>query len=400
MENVIKIFIFTATRAEYGLLRWIVKALQEDPRFETYLIVGGTHLSLADGYTLEEIKEDGVKNIIQLPFLNASRTSEALSSSIGTGIIQLSKVFDLLKPDFSLVLGDRYELFIFAITSMMFKTPIIHIAGGERTEGVIDEQVRHAITKMAHIHMVTTEFYAENVSKMGEEDWRIHIVGSPGLENIKKLKLYSKEEIYNLLGINLDYPTVLCTYHPVTLENEENTISQVKNLLESLSQYDIQVILTKPNAEVGSDKITDFIKNFIKDKKNMYLFDSLGSKMYLSIMQYAKAVVGNSSSGIIEAPSFNIPTLNIGDRQKGRFRPESVVDVGYSLEDIKKGLEKVLFDKEFLDRIKNIKNPYGDGNTSQYVLEALNKILDLPKEKLLKKTLDFEVKKDEWHRYF
>lgn len=395
-----KIFIFTASRAEYGLLRWIIKKLQHASEFKTYVIVGGTHLSNEYGYTLKEIIADKVKNILELPFLNTSTKPNALVSSVGNGLIQISQLFSIYNPDFCILLGDRYELFIIAIASLMFRVPIFHFHGGELTEGVIDEQVRHAITKMSHIHMVATEFYAENVSKMGEEDWRIHIVGAPGLENLKKLKLYSKKEIYNLTRINLDYPTILCTYHPVTLESEESAILQIKNLLEALSQYDLQVIFTRPNAEVGSDKIVEFINNFISNRRNMYFFDSLGTRLYLSIMQYVRAVVGNSSSGIIEAPSFHIPTVDIGDRQKGRFKPASVISVGYSVEEIKRGLEKALFDKKFLEKIKYVKNPYGDGNTSDYVLKAIKEILELPREKLLKKSIDFEVKKNEWHRYF
>jgi len=395
-----KFFVFTASRAEYGLLRWIIKRLQNTPEYKTYVIVGGSHLSNEYGHTIDEIVADKVENILELPFLNVSTKSNALVSSVGNGLIQISQLFSIYNPDFSILLGDRYELFIIAIASLMFRVPIIHFHGGELTEGVIDEQVRHAITKMSHIHMISTEFYAENVSKMGEEDWRIHIVGAPGLENIKKLKLYSKEEIYKLTNIDLYKPTILCTYHPITLESEKNVISQVRNLLKVLSQYDLQIVFTRPNAEVGSNKIVELIKSFINNRRNMYFFDSLGTKLYLSIMQHVKAIVGNSSSGIIEAPSFHIPTVDIGDRQKGRFKPESVISTGYSADEIKKGLEKALLGKKFLEKIKYIKNPYGDGNTSEYVVEAMKEILKIPKEELLKKKLDFEVKKIEWHKYF
>lgn len=393
-----KIAIFTATRAEYGLLRWTIKSLQE--LFEIYVIVGGTHLSPTDGYTVEEIKKDKIKNILKLPFLNVSKTAPALTSSIGNGLIQISQVFSYIKPDFLLILGDRYELFIPAIGSMMFGTPIIHLSGGEKTEGLIDEQVRHAITKMAHIHMPSTTLYAENISKMGEEDWRIHIVGAPGLENIKRLELYKKEEILKLTGIDVNKDTVICTYHPVTLEGEDSVRWQIKNLLEALSKFDLQIVFTRPNAEVGSDEIVNMIKKFVNDNPRAYFFDSLGSRLYLSFLKYAKAIIGNSSSGIIEAPSFSIPTVNIGNRQEGRLQPESVIQTGYSVDEIYKGIEKALYDREFLSKIKTIKNPYGDGNTSKYVVEAMKRILKIPKEKLLKKRLNFEVKKNEWHRYF
>jgi len=394
----VKIAIFTATRAEYGLLRWTIKRLQES--LEIYVIVGGTHLSPVEGYTIDEIKRDKIKNILKLPFLNVSKTAPALTNSIGNGLIQISQVFSYIKPNFLLILGDRYELFIPAIVSMMFGIPIIHLSGGERTEGLIDEQVRHAITKTAHIHMPSTEFYAENISKMGEEDWRIYIVGAAGLENIKKLEPYSKKEILDLSDIDVDKPTILCTYHPVTLEGEESVAWQMSNLLKALSKFNLQVVFTRPNAEVGSDKIVKMIKDFVAKNDKAYFFDSLGSRLYLSFLKYAKAVVGNSSSGIIEAPSFHIPTVNIGNRQKGRFKPESVIQTGYSVNEIAEGLEKALYNEEFLQQIKHLKNPYGDGNANKYVVDAMREFVKIPKERLLKKKLSFEVRKDEWHRYF
>ena len=390
--------IFTATRAEYGLLRYTIKKIQK--LMDLYVLVGGAHLSIIDGYTLNELKKDKIENIIEIPFLCSSKKSMALTNSIGNGLIQISQVFNYIKPYFLIILGDRFEIFIPAISSMMCNIPIIHLCGGEKTEGLIDEQVRHAITKMAHIHMPSTELYAENISKMGEEDWRIHIVGAPGLENIKKLELYKKEEILKLTGIDVNKNTIICTYHPVTLEGEDSVKWQIKNLLEAISKFDSQIVFTRPNAEVGSDKIVNMIKKFVNDNPKAYFFDSLGSKLYLSFLKYMKAVVGNSSSGIIEASSFSIPTVNIGNRQEGRLRSESVIQSGYSINQIYKGIEKAVYDTEFLKKIKKIKNPYGNGRASKYVNKATEEILKISKEKLLKKRLDFEVKKNEWHKYF
>ncbi|MBA7512817.1 GDP/UDP-N,N'-diacetylbacillosamine 2-epimerase (hydrolyzing) [subsurface metagenome] len=324
----------------------------------------------------------------------------ALTNSIGNGLIQISQVFNYIKPDFLIILGDRYEIFIPAISSMMCNIPIVHLCGGEKTEGLIDEQVCHAITKMAHIHMPSAGLYAENISKMGEEDWRIHIVGAPGLENIKNLELYTEEEILKLTGIDVNKNTIICTYHPVTLEGEDSIRWQIKNLLEALSKIDLQIVFTRPNAEVGSDEIVNMIKIFVDNNPKAYFFNSLGSKLYLSFLKHARAVVGNSSSGIIEAPSFLIPTVNIGNRQEGRLQPESVVQTGYLVNEIYKGINKALYDNNFLESIKNLKNPYGNGKASKYVIKAMEEILKIPKEKLLKKRLDFEVKKNEWHRYF
>jgi len=396
-----RIFIFTTTRADYGLLRWIILRLQKSSEFETYVIVGGTHLSEMHGYTVREILRDGAKNIIQVPFLSTSSNPVGLCCSVGNGVIQMSQVFSAYKPDFLMLLGDRYELFVACIPALINKIPNIHLHGGEKTEGDIDEQVRHAITKMAHIHMPSTGFYAENISKMGEEDWRIHVVGAPGLESIKRLELYSKKEILQLSGVDVNRPTILCTYHSVTLEGEESVTWQVNNLLKALSRFNLQMVFTRPNAEIGCEKIVKIIKNFVtKNNDKAYFFDSLGSRLYLSFLEWVKGVIGNSSSGIIEAPSFHIPTVNIGNRQKGRFKPESVIQTGYSVDEIIKGLKKALYDKEFLEQIKYIKNPYGDGNGSRYVMEAIKEIVMIPKEKLLKKKLSFEVKKGEWHRYF
>ncbi len=400
MKNKKMVFIFTTTRADYGLLRWIINRLQKSSEFESRIIVGGEHLSGAYGYTMQEILEDDVEKLIQVPFLGGSMDATALISSVGNGLIQISQVFSANKPDFLVLLGDRYELFIMAIAGLIHRVPIIHLHSGEVTEGVIDEQVRHAITKMSHIHMVAAEFYAENVSKMGEEDWRIHIIGATGLENMKRLKLYTEEEIRGLTGVNVDVPTLVCTYHPVTLESEENMIWQVGNLLKALSKFEIQIVFTKPNAEVGSDKIVKLIEDFVAKNKNTHFFDSLGSKLYLSFLRYAKAVVGNSSSGIIEAPSLRIPTMNVGTRQKGRLQPESVIQTGYSVDEITEGLKRALHEEEFLKRVKRVKNPYGDGNASEYVLRAMEEISQVPEEKLLKKTLDFEVRKTQWHTYF
>lgn len=400
MKNNHNIFIFTSTRADYGLQRWIIKEMQNSTKFNIYVIVGGTHLSEEYGNTIKEILKDDIKNIIKIPFLNTSLDASSLTSSIGSGLIQISQIFNIYKPDFIVSLGDRHELFIIAIAALLYQVPIIHLHGGENTTSVIDEQVRHAITKMAHIHMPSTSLYAENISKMGEEDWRIHIVGAPGLENIKKLELYKKGEILKLTSIDVNKNTIICTYHPVTLEGENSVKWQIKNLLEALSKFDFQIVFTRPNAEVGSDEIINMIKEFVDNNPKAYFFDSLGSKLYLSFLKYAKAVVGNSSSGIIEAPSFLIPTVNIGNRQEGRLQPESIIQTGYSVNEIYKGIEKALYDAEFLTKIKNLKNPYGDGQTSKYVIKAMKEILKIHKEKLLKKRLAFEVKKNEWHRYF
>lgn len=236
---------------------------------------------------------------------------------------------------------------------------------------------------------------------MGEEDWRIHIVGAPGLENAVREKLSCIEEIQEELGIDLTKPTVLCTYHPVTLE-PENTEIQIRSILNSLSNFEnLQVIFTRPNAEIGSEIIISEIKKAIEKHKNKWFFiNSLGINLYHSILKYANAIIGNSSSGVIEAPFFKIPTVDIGTRQKGRLTQKSVIQCGYSEGEITAAIEKALFDQSFRNEIKSIKSQFGEGKTSEYVLMAFEEFANLPKEKILKKKLDFIVKKDEWHRYY
>jgi len=294
-----KILIFTSTRAEYGLLKWIIKKLSS--KFIILVTAGGTHLSHEDGYTIREIIHDKIKNVIELPFLLSSRDKTSLTISVGNGLIQMAQIFRINKPDYTVILGDRYELYIPAITSLLFNVPIVHLHGGEITEGVIDEQIRHAITKMAHIHMPSTEFYAKNISRMGEEDWRIHIVGAPGLENAARERLFSIDEIKKKIGINLKKPSILCTYHAVTLESLNKTTHQIRNIINALNKFsDLQIIFTRPSAEVGSEIIARNIKDAVEKHKNKWFyFDSLGIKTYQSILKYAKALVGNSSKKLI-----------------------------------------------------------------------------------------------------
>jgi GDP/UDP-N,N'-diacetylbacillosamine 2-epimerase (hydrolysing) len=395
-----KILIFTSTRSEYGLLKWIIKSLST--KFKPLVTVGGTHLSYEDGYTIKEIISDQINNVLELPFLLSSRNCASLTISVGNGLIQMSQIFQIYKPDYTVLLGDRYELFIPSITSLLCNVPIIHLHGGEITEGAIDEQVRHALTKMAHIHMPSTEFYAENISNMGEEDWRIHIVGAPGLENAVRENLMSIKEIQKDLGLDITKPTILCTYHPVTLESRDNTTIQIKNIINALNKFDdLQIIFTRPNADVGSEFIIREIRKAVEEHKySWFFFDSLGIRTYQSILKYTKAILGNSSSGITEASFFNIPSIDVGIRQRGRFKPKNVIECSYSTEEITKAIEKALYDQNFRNKIKSVKNLFGDGNTSEYVLRAFENFAGLPNEKILKKKLDFTVKNDEWHRYF
>ena len=298
-------------------------------------------------------------------------------------MIQIAQGFERLKPDMLLILGDRYEIFAAAICAMTMNIPIAHISGGEITEGAMDEQIRHAITKMAHIHFPGAECYAENIKKMGEESWRIFNVGDPGIENIKNTKLMTKEEIKEDIDIDIDEETLLITYHPVTLEIEDLP-SQISNLLEALSELDKKMIITYPNADYGSDYIIKELNKFSKENNKVYLFKNLGNRRYLSIMKNCGAVVGNSSSALVEAPYLKVPVVDIGNRQKGRLKAENIISCSNDSKDIISAVNKSL-SSEFKGKVKNVKSLYGEGSTSEEIVKVLKQI-DID-DKLLKKKL-------------
>ncbi|MFT8348042.1 UDP-N-acetylglucosamine 2-epimerase [Clostridium saccharoperbutylacetonicum] len=368
-----KILVVTGTRAEYGLLYWTMKEIQNDKELELQLVVTGNHLLKEYGYTVEQIRRDGFKIDEEIDMIVNSEKKSSIVKSMGMEIIQMAQSFDRLKPDILLVLGDRYEIFVATTCAMMMNIPIAHMNGGESTEGAVDEQIRHAITKMSHIHFPGAEYYKDRIIKMGEEPWRVHNVGQAGIENIKRLELLGKEELEKELNICFDKSIFLITYHPVTLDLE-NIENQIDNLLNAIKEFDAKYIFTYPNADFGSKIIIDKINNFVKGNKNAYRYYSLGQKRYLSLLKYADAMLGNSSSGIIEAPSFKLPVINIGDRQNGRLRSNNIIDAGYNKEEIIESINKVLFDKNFKANLTNVENIYGSGNVSENIVNILKSI--------------------------
>jgi len=399
-----RVAIFTFTRAEYSYLRNAIKRLVSADGIEADVFVGGMHLASSYGYTANEVRKD-IEDFYHLSFLLDGDTPGMFSKSVGVGITSLASVMENQKVpyDYVIILGDRYELYIATVVAMLWRIPIIHISGGERTEGLIDEQVRHSITKMAHIHIVSTETYAENVSRMGEEDWRIHILGAASIENIYTTPLMPLEEILESTGVDMSKPTLMVTYHPVTLDIDTPPDVQVKNLINALSRFPFQVVFTSPGAETGRNAIVEVMKDAVRRREGWYFFTSLGYRRYLSMVKHSIGVVGNSSSGIIEVPSLGVPTLNIGDRQKGRVAAESVVHVGYGEKEIVGGIRKITSD-DFRKRINVIFNPYdpyGDGRFSDRFLEIIRR---LPtdtggKKRMLRKQLDFNVKRECWNYY-
>ncbi|OAT80401.1 UDP-N-acetyl-D-glucosamine 2-epimerase, UDP-hydrolysing [Desulfotomaculum copahuensis] len=382
---------FTATRAEYGLLKPILKRIINSSNLELSLIIAGSHLSPVHGRTVQEIQNDGLPVSYLMENLLTSDTPGALIKSVGLGLMDTAIFFPKQIPDIVLLLGDRFELFIPLIAALIYRIPVVHLCGGETTEGALDEQVRHAITKMAHLHFPSTFEYGRRIRMMGEEAWRIHVVGAPGVENIRHGEIMPPEDLQANYNIDVNHPTLLITYHPETLTMDCDPMEQVSIIIDALKEFpDLQQVITYPGIEVGSSKIIQAWESYAAMYPNVKLHKSLGSGGYLGVMKHAAAVVGNSSSGIIEAPSLNVPTVNIGERQKGRVRAKSVIDVPCYKEDILTGIRIALYDEQFRCEVKNVLNPYdpyGDGNVSGRVVSVLESTpID---RRLLEKKLDY-----------
>ena len=369
-----RIGIMTGTRAEYGLLKSLMQEINKDNDLELYLIVSGMHLSPEFGMTYKEIEEDGFEINAKVEMLLSSDSPAGISKSIGLGVIGFADEFQRADLDMLILLGDRYEALSAAISAMVMRIPIAHLHGGELTEGAIDEGIRHSITKMSHLHFTSTEIYRKRVIQLGENPERVFNVGAIGIENIKKLKLMSKKELEESLHFEITRKTLLITYHPVTLENA-TAAEQCQHLLDALDEYpEYRIIFTMPNSDTDGRIIMKMLQEYTKGNEGRAIaYTSLGFVRYLSTLQYVSAVVGNPSSGIIEVPSFGIPTLNIGDRQKGRIAANSVLHCGTSKKEILQGL-KTVFSQEMKDRASGRVNPYEKENTTASILQVIKKI--------------------------
>lgn len=377
-----KICVITGTRAEYGLLYWLMKEIEADPEFELQIIVTGMHLSPEFGLTYKEIEKDFTITK-KIEMLLSSDTPVGISKSMGLAQISFAESFEEFQPDLIVVLGDRYEIFSAASAAMIARIPIAHLHGGETTEGAFDESIRHSITKMAHLHFTAAEVYRDRVIQLGEHPDRVFNVGGMGIENIKRLKLLSKEEFEQSIDFKLDKKNFLVTFHPVTLENS-TAKEQFQVLLDAIdTQENTHIIFTKANSDTDGRIINHMIDEYISQNPHKAIgFTSLGQLRYLSALQYVDAVVGNSSSGLIEAPSFKIATINIGDRQKGRLKTQSVVDCLPLQSDISDAIQQIYSDA-FQAMLSNVTNPNGDGIASSKIIEIL-KMTELPS--LLKKS--------------
>ena len=369
-----KIVILTATRAEYGLLRPLMIKLNKEPEFDLHIAVTGMHLSPEFGMTINEIKTDGLAIDKKIEILLSSDTSIALSKSMGLALISFSEYFEECKPDALIVLGDRFETLAVCCAAMNARIPIIHLYGGEATEGLIDEAVRHSITKMSYLHFASTESYRRRIIQMGEAPERVFCVGAMGVENALHTELMSLEELEESIGIKLGARFAVGTFHPVTLE--KNTAEeQARELLEAIGRHpDITFLFTKANADTDGRVINSLLQEYAEKHENLSLLDSLGMRRYLSALNYARFVIGNSSSGLMEAPSFHIPTVDIGDRQKGRIAGSTVIHCESDANEINKAIN-IAEDKAFRQSIKAAVNPYGDGNTSDTIISVIRDYL-------------------------
>ena len=365
--------VVTVARSDYGIYLPLLGKMQADPDLNVILIVGGMHLSPEFGLTAEMIETDKFEIGARVEMLLSSDTPEGIAKSMGLGIIGLAQAYSRLRLDILLVLGDRFEMHAAALAALPFKIPVAHIHGGELTEGAIDDALRHSITKLSHLHFVAAEEYARRVLQLGEEPWRISITGAPGLDNLHSVKLLSEAELQTKYGVLFDRPPLLVTFHPTTLEYEQ-TEWQMGELLAALDTLELPVVFTMPNADTSGRAIVHMIESFVATHSSAQAVDNLGTQGYFSMMAMAGVMVGNSSSGMIEAGSFEIPVVNIGSRQRGRIRGANVIDVDYKRGSIIKGVQRAL-DPEFRVRLCGMKNPYEFGGACVKIVEILKQVL-------------------------
>lgn len=388
-DPVKKIAVVTGSRAEYGLLYWVMKEIQCDSALQLQIIVTGMHLSPEFGLTWRNIEQDGFRIDAKVEMLLSSDTAVGVGKSVGLGVMGFAETLDRLRPDLIVLLGDRFEILAVAQAALVAKIPLAHIAGGDTTEGAYDESIRHAITKLSHLHFVTNSDAARRVRQMGEDPSHVYNVGSPGIDAIKRMQLLDRPILASELGFEFRAKNLLVTFHPVTLE-KCSAGEQFMELLVALDQLgsEVGIVLTKPNADNEGREIIRLIDRYVSMHPNARSFTSLGQLRYLSVMAQVDAVVGNSSSGLYEAPSMKRPTVNIGDRQKGRLQAASVLNCEADATAIERTIRHALT----MDCSGTI-NPYGDGESAVRIKQILASI-NTPSDLLRKKFFDHRYHND------
>lgn len=362
----------TGSRAEYGLLKWLIRGLAASVDIDLQVLVTGMHLSPEFGNTWQELSQDGVEISRRVEMLVSSDSGVGLAKSIALGVAGMADAFGDLKPDTVIVLGDRFEMLAAAVAAVSLQIRIGHIHGGELTEGLIDDQIRHAITKMSHVHFVSTQRYAQRVAQMGEDPTSIHVVGALGIDGISHVGLFSRDQLAEKLGIAALGPYLVATYHPETLAPEP--LEGLVSLLEVLDNLEgVQVLFTLPNADPAGRAAAALIRKHACRHPHAYVFDSLGQRLYLSALRSSLGVVGNSSSALIEAPTLGIGAVNIGNRQRGRDRGPTVIDTGSDVESIRAGVHRLL-SRDFVESIREAVNPYGTPGASGRIVELLERM--------------------------
>lgn len=364
--------VVTTTRADYGLYLPLLRAIEADPDLRLHLIVTGMHLAPEFGLTVQAIEADGFEVSERVEMLLSSDTPQGIAKSMGLGTIGFAQLFARFRPDILVVLGDRFEMFAAALSALPFKLPVAHIHGGELTQGAIDDALRHSLTKLSHLHFVSTHEYARRVVQLGEEPSRVIVSGAPGLDNLHTVQVLEPSEVAARYGVSLEPPPLLVTFHPVALEYEQ-TAWQIGELLAALEACALPVIFTMPNADTSGRSISRMIERFVEATPPASLVPNLGTQGYFSMMTHAAAMVGNSSSGLVEAPSFKLPVVNIGTRQQGRIRVANVIDVGYTQQEIAAGIRKAI-DPTFRASLTHLVNPYGSGQAAAAIVARLKDV--------------------------
>ena len=377
-----KIAVITSSRADYGLLRWVMQGLKDDPNIELQIIVTGMHLSPAYGFTYKAIEDDEFRIDEKVEILSASDSTIGVSDAMARAISGVTKAINKLEPDLIVLLGDRYEIFACAAAALVCRIPVAHLNGGEVTVGAFDEAFRHSITKMSHLHFVATSEYESRVVQLGENPKRVFLVGGTGIDNIKNSNLLSRQDLEFSLGLEFGAKSLLITFHPATLSSETPE-RQMEELLAALSSLtDTRLIFTMPNADPGGQKIAELIHDFVEKNRNANAFNSLGQLKYLSCLAQVDGVIGNSSSGLTEVPSFRKGTINIGRRQSGRVQASSVINCEPKETEIRTSIDR-LYSVEFQSQLRSTINPYGEGGASNEIVKILTHI---PLEGIIEKT--------------